>query len=165
MVHTVLTSRGGRKLIDEDNHVYHLDYSWDDITYWKCTVPKCKAWAKTIHNPEQENNSCELKVVHSNEHTHAYNPNEKILIEAKIKLKSMSGHTQDNTRTVVAKFLEDLPLSVASNLPSTTKHSRNVRKWRSEGLMAPPNPQTIHGFQIPLNYATTSNGEKFLLFY
>ena len=76
----------------------------------------------------------------------------------------MSRHTQDNTRTIAAKTLEDLPLSVASNLLSTTNLSRNVRKWRSEGLMAPPNPQTNHGFEIPLNYATTANGEKFLLF-
>ena len=124
MAHTVVTSRGGRKLIDEDNHVYRLDYIRNDITYLKCTVPKCKARAKTIHNLEQEDNSCELKVVHSNEHTHASNPNEKILIEAKIKLETMSRHTQDNTRTVVAKSLEYVPLNWPAKKIPKNKFSR-----------------------------------------
>ena len=100
MAHTVLTLRGGRKPIDEDNHVYRLDYNRNDITFWKCTVSECKARAKTIHNPEQENNNCELKVVHSNEHTHASNRNEKTLIETKIKLKSMSRHTQESCQLI-----------------------------------------------------------------
>ena len=75
----------------------------------------------------------------------------------------MSGHTQDNTRTVVSKT-EDLRLSVTSILPSTSNLSRNVRKWRSESLMTPPNSLTNHYFEIPQKYAPTSNGEKFLLF-
>lgn len=82
--------------------------------------------------------------MHFNQHTYAYNPNEKIF--SKIKP------------------LEDLPLSASSNLPVNFSLGRSVRKWRSEGLVAPPNPLTKHGFRKPLKHAITSYGDKLMLY-
>ena len=43
MAYTVKTSRGGVKLVDENNFVYRIDRANENKKYWKCEVKTRKA--------------------------------------------------------------------------------------------------------------------------
>ena len=163
MPYTVSTTRGGKKLVDGNNHVYRADKCLNGISYWKCAIPKCGARAKTKHGNDDEGKEIICEFTTTNSHTHAANPISVSSLKAKQKLKLLAEQTQENTRTVVAKAVQGLSLPESASLPQSSSLSRSVRKWRSKNRMAPPNPTAINGFEIPESYAKTLQGEKFLL--
>ena len=105
MNRTIQTSKGGTKLVDLENHVYRLDYSWSDRCYWKCCKPGCKGRAITNKISKSEMGPVEI-IRFTNNHTHAGNPMEPVLLEAAVDLKNLSSSTQHSSRTVVSTILE-----------------------------------------------------------
>ena len=163
MPYTISTTRGGRKLVDGNNHTYRTDRRVNGVWYWKCVVQNCGARAKTKHGQDDEGKDVVSDFTMTNVHTHAANPNKVSSLKAKQKLKTLAEVTQEQTRTVVANAVQGLSLPESAALPDSSSLSRCVRKWRNKNLIVPPNPSSVNGFEIPERYATTMQGDKFLL--
>lgn len=159
----ISTSRGGKKLVDMNKHTYRKDKCVNGVWYWKCVVPKCGGRAKTEHGQDDGGREVISKITTTNPHTHAANPNKVSSLMAKQKLKILAENTQEQTRTVIATAVQGLSLPESAALPGSSSLSRCVRKWRSNKLMAPPNPTSVEGFEIPERYSKTLEGDKFLL--
>ena len=100
----------------------------------------------------------------TNNHTHAWNLMEPVLLEAAADLKNLSSSTQhSSSRTVVSTILERASKLQKTRLPSNENLSRNVRRWRNKLSMAPPCPTTNTGFDVPNAYTKTTLGENFLI--
>ena len=156
MTRTINTTRGGLKLCDADSYFYRLDYPAHSRMYWKCCIPGCKARAKTeitTHEGLIES----LCLVNS--HPHPSNPIEPKLCEAKEELKRLALQTNNSSRSVVSNVVETTSKPLKTVLSSNANLARTVRRFRIKDTMAPPNPKTSYGFEIPEKYSHTASGE------
>ena len=106
----ISTNRGGKKLVDENNHTYKTDKRANKVWYWKCVVTNCVARAKTIHGQDEGGKEIISEFAMINAHTHASNSKIVSSLWTKQMVKSLKDATQEITRTVAAKTAQDLSL-------------------------------------------------------
>ena len=77
----------------------------------------------------------------------------------------MAPDTHETTWSVVSNIVPSISKPLKIMTPSNESLPRTVRRLRARNEMAPPNPNSSHGFEIPDKYYRTTSGENFLMFY
>ncbi|KAK8372043.1 hypothetical protein O3P69_011894 [Scylla paramamosain] len=146
MPHTILSSRGREKLVDDLNFIYAAQKKNADGTkqYWRCEVT---AWKARVHTTIGDETFTIVKSV--NEHNHSTTAAAVKAREAMAELKAVDASTQESSRALVANVLSKLDEHSLAHVPSTSTMSRYVRQWRQDALQAPPIQQTHTGYVIP----------------
>ena len=159
MPHTILSSRGREKLVDDLNFIYTAQKKNADGTkqYWRCEVTACKA---RVHTTVGDETFTIVKSV--NEHNHSTTAAAVKAREAMVELKAVATSTQESSRALVANVLSKLDEHSLAHVPSTSTMSRYVRQWRQDAQQAPPIPQTRTGYVVPEEYTKLESGEMFL---
>ncbi len=127
MTYIIKSSRGGDKLVDDQNFIYRHERKYQDKTYWKCDVKNCKARVHTLVNNEVIS-IC--KTV--GEHTHPSNPNQPKTQEAIAKMKENALNCQIVSRSLIAGACGQVEEEGCSLMPSNSNLSRNIRRWRQK---------------------------------
>ena len=146
--------------MDEENYMYRSDYAYKGTRYWKCSSVRCKVRAKTA-NLERERPVESVPIIGT--HPHAPNPMEYKLSEEKIELETLAIYGQESSRTVIANVFKNTGKNIKAIIPSNANLTRNVRHIRAVNSMAPPNPSSKYGFEIPEKFSQKCSGENRLL--
>ncbi|MPC40082.1 hypothetical protein E2C01_033635 [Portunus trituberculatus] len=119
MPHTILSSRGRKKLVDL-NFIYAAQKKNADRTkqYWRCEVTACKARVHTTIGDET------FTIVKSvNEHNHSMTAAAVKAREAMVELKAVATSTQESSRALVANVLSKLDEHSLAHVPSNSPDS------------------------------------------
>ena len=160
MPHTVKTSHGGEKLVDDSNFVYRIDRTLEMKKYWKCEVKNCKARVHTTSDSEGLIVIC--KTV--GDHSHSANPTKPKVYGTLARMKESAKESQLSARSLIANASASLDDAGCYLMPSTATLSRNIRKWRQENVQAPPIPDARNGYVIPVAFQCLESGENILLY-
>ena len=124
MPHTILSSRGREKLVDDLNFIYAAQKKNADGTkhYLRCEVTACKA---RVHTTVGDETFTILKSV--NEHNHSTTTVAVKATETMVELKAVNISSQESSRALVANVFSKLDEHSLAHVPSTSTMSCYVR--------------------------------------
>ena len=157
MVKIIKSNKGGDKLVDDENYIYHFHKlaKNGEKKFWYCERrPRCSARVHTLVGSNEI-------LLHVGEHTHSASATDVALKEAKTELKTMAQTSQATSRNILSQVLETLSQESRESFPNLNTQARVIRYQRSKNDPAPPTPQERTGFDIPQNYAFLE-GHQFL---
>ena len=160
MPHTIRSTRGKDKLVDDDQYMYDLDRSSKNgqTQYWKCERRNvCKA---RCHTTSESGTIIILKKLH--DHTHPSTATHVNVREAVAGMKEVASQSRMATREVIATASQSMSPAAKASMTSINTLSRKIRRWRAEEESAPPVPTSRTGYTIPDEYRKLADDKNFL---
>ena len=125
MPRTILSTRGGRKLVADLNYTYekHKTNADGSKIYWRCDVKSCKA---RLHTSTEEKDYKVLIVI--GEHHYSSCETKPKICEALTSLKAAALSSQETSRSLIASTSASLSENERAQLPSVSCLSRSIQK-------------------------------------
>ena len=150
----IQSNKGGEKLVDTENYVYHFaSVSYNGTKrYWQCERRKtCSVRVHTLGE------SSEI-VYRNGEHTHSATATQVAVQEARTEMKSLAQNSQGTSRNILSQVLQSMSQESRESFPNLTTQARVIRYQRNKKDPTPPNPQDRTGFDIPDEFSTLEGG-------
>lgn len=163
-------NRGSKQLIDDENHLYHINKKSEGRTYWDCTFKKkngCHATATVYHQKDGLDT-----VSITGKHNHGSN---LAKVKAKVIDREVMKQATTNLNILPSKLLAEAAAKAnADKVPEMVLLARrksgnlvrqiNVSRAKVKGYSElPKTMESIASNPLPDRYMTTSSGEPFLI--
>lgn len=140
----VVSKRGGKKFVDEDNFVYVFSkLTFDSIhSIWVCEKRgECNGRLWTIGDTPHV-----AKIV--SQHSHAAQAGRPVALQLLTKIKSRAENYQENPQQIMATVLENVHSNISSLLPKKDSLRKVIQRKRKHDNI-PPVPNNLENLKIP----------------
>ncbi|KAF7995945.1 hypothetical protein HCN44_007052 [Aphidius gifuensis] len=156
----ILNKYGNKELL-VDGFLYTRQYNGKKEITWRCKSYEshgCSAKAYTTN----DSRTGSLRLCGT--HVHPGDPvgiaKQKVLS----KLRSRAQKSSDNTKSIVARCISNVPSPVAAALPRVESMRRQVQRVRHDVRPYLATPKSVYELILPDEFTRTWKGDKFLLY-
>ena len=136
-----------------ENYLFTKHSESGQKTIYRCRDRLCKA---RLHMENAE-------VWRTTEHNHAADVREIVALETQANLRKRALDTMEQPRQIFQAVVRDMPIQVASKLPSYRAIQRKIERVRKAGGVQLPDPTTLAEIETNTYQRLTHDGSQFLL--